>query len=99
MSEWLSNKVPGAESADVLRRFFDLHAGFLTAGEPETLNEALQPELQRVEAQSDPQAPLRTPASFPLAARAPRMSPDQLQAPDACAEPVTARDPKQDTDG
>ncbi|MER7983517.1 helix-turn-helix domain-containing protein [Streptomyces sp. NPDC095817] len=92
LAAWFDSGVPNLESADRLRRFFGLSAGFLTADEPEALNDALQPKLQELEAQSDPLAPLRTPGFLRLARRAPHMSAKKLEALEQWAEAVTERD-------
>ena len=54
MQKWRDSGAPSIEAADLLRRFFDLPAGFMTADEPEALNEALQPQLRELGAQCDP---------------------------------------------
>ncbi|MEW2573298.1 XRE family transcriptional regulator [Streptomyces sp. NPDC047070] len=80
MSEWLKTGVISLEGMDLLREHFDLPAGFLTAPEPEALDQALQDVLRDLEAASDPLAALRTPAFYRLARRAPDMDPEKLKA-------------------
>ncbi|OIJ93609.1 hypothetical protein [Streptomyces monashensis] len=58
MQKWRDNGTPSIEAADLLRRYFDLPAGFMTADEPEALNEALQPQLRELGEQCDPFAQL-----------------------------------------
>ncbi|MFB7495782.1 XRE family transcriptional regulator [Streptomyces sp. NPDC056161] len=92
MSDWLTKGVPSLESADRLRRFFAQPPGFLTADEPEALNEALQPVLRGLEAGSDPLAALRTPEILRLAARAPHILPDALSSLSRWADMITCPD-------
>ncbi|MGW2612878.1 XRE family transcriptional regulator [Streptomyces mirabilis] len=95
-SAWLETDTPSLRASDQLRRFFQLPAGFMTADEPEALNEALQPVLQELEGKSDPLAPLRTPGFLRLARRAPHMSPRKLRALEEWAEMIT--ESRDDTD-
>ncbi|MEV6532785.1 XRE family transcriptional regulator [Streptomyces sp. NPDC051639] len=88
-SAWLESGTPSLKAADQLRRFFQLPAGFMTADEPEALNEALRPLLQELEGTSDPLAPLRTPGFLRLARRAPHMDPRRLQLLEEWAEMIT----------
>lgn len=96
MSEWRKSGMPSLESADRLRRFFGLPAGFLTADEPEALDAVLQPVLQELEAKSDPLAALRTPGFYRLAQRAPHMSRRKLRALAEWAEMITERESEDD---
>lgn len=88
-SAWLESGTPSLKAADQLRRHFHLPAGFMTADEPEALNEALSPLLQELEGTSDPLAPLRTPGFMRLARRAPHMDPRKLQMLEEWAEMIT----------
>ncbi|KUO22430.1 transcriptional regulator [Streptomyces dysideae] len=98
LSEWRRSGLPSLEHADRIRRHFDLPAGFFTADETEALHTALQPVLQEYEAKADPLAPLRTPAFYRLARRAPHMSPRKLRALAEWAEMVTEQNPAGDDD-
>ncbi|MFL4902643.1 hypothetical protein ACJ6WF_05535 [Streptomyces sp. MMS24-I2-30] len=72
--------------------FFAQPPGFLTADEPEALNEALQPVLRGLEARSDPLAALRTPEFRRLAVRAPHILPDALSSLSRWADMITCPD-------
>ncbi|WP_369228543.1 helix-turn-helix transcriptional regulator (plasmid) [Streptomyces sp. R39] len=96
--DWLKKGMPSLESADRLRRFFNLPPGFFFADDAEALNEALQPHLRNLESSSDPLASLRTPEILRLAARG-MLSADGVQAMARWAESVTRPQTDQGSDG
>ncbi|MFE2536874.1 XRE family transcriptional regulator [Streptomyces sp. NPDC059371] len=93
LTAWFDTGVPNLESADLLRRHFGASAGFLTADEPEVLNEALQPKLMDAQATMGSLTPelQASPAFRRIATRARDMSDEKLEALAKWADMITER--------
>ncbi|MFI9772239.1 XRE family transcriptional regulator [Streptomyces sp. NPDC052415] len=88
MTSWCTTGIPSIEGADQIRRHFGLPAGFMTADEPEALNEALLTELHRLETQNGPL--VMPPELRRLALRSPAVAEKTMQLIAAWAMEITS---------
>ncbi|MBG7704886.1 XRE family transcriptional regulator [Streptomyces sp. MC1] len=97
MTSWSTTGVPSIEAADQIRRHFDLPAGFMTADEPEALNEVLLAKLHELEAQNTP-LPM-PPELRRLALRSPEVAAKTMQLVAAWAMEITSTTDTDAADG